>query len=188
MTAKSIVARILEDGPPVDPDEPSAFLKHYKSAWERAGFVLIDHTDRRWTLRETQQSWIWQDGAFSVEVGFDGTEYVITGFINNVPGDVEARSQSAYASKSTKTEAKALAAAIQMRKEIAGSVAARLSKLGFVGWRRDWHKGPIRVVLKPSKNGGYANIKVAMDYVPSADVIRVVTGLDKMCSKLYPDH
>lgn len=190
---------MLEAEPPVDPDEPNAFIQHYKSGWEREGFTPTTH--EHYSRSSPSEAWIWREGIFSVEVTHDtsdpahgpapfgaGGGFDIYGFINNVAGDVEAKSQSAYAHKTAKTEAKALAVATQLKNDISNSMAARLSRLGFVGWRNHWHKAPINVTLKPSKAGGYANIKVDMDYVPNADVIRVLTGLDKMCSKLYPDR
>lgn len=178
-------------------------MRSYQSAWERNGFQAS-------TGSEGQERWIWQDGIFSVEVtkhpdanqppageGFAALhrrayplsgEWEIYAFINNVPDDPENRSQSAYARKTAKTEEKALTTAIRLRHELSTSMAAKLVKLGFTGWRNHWHKAPITVTLKPSKSGGYANINLRMDYLPNDAAIKALTTLNKFVDKMYPDR
>jgi hypothetical protein len=178
---------MLEAGP-VDPDDPATFLSHYKSAWENAGFEPS-------TTEDGTEKWVWREGVFSVEVTHErGGEAVgprqfgneggweIYGFINNVPDDPENRSQSAYARKTTSSEVKALGIAKRLKTEITNSMAARLTKLGFTGWRNHWHKSPISVSLK--KN--YANISLDLRYVPNEKAIRVLTGMSKMVDRVLP--
>lgn len=202
---------MLEAGPKgsVDPDDPEAFIRHYQNAWQRAGFEPVEITgdeDAEVTAMRFPQyeKYVWREGIFSVEVTHEtphqeGEAHVprqfghqggwdIYAFINNVPDDPDARSQSAYAHKTAKTEQKALATAIRLRHEITTSMAARLVKLGFTGWRNHWHKAPITVTLKPSKSGGYANINLRMDYLPNDAAIKALTTLNKFVDKVYPDR
>jgi hypothetical protein len=178
MTAK----QIIEAGP--DPDDPNVFLKHFRDAWGRAGFEAS-------MAEGGQEKFVWRDGKFSVEVihhlpdetswrGLRGAaNYEIYAFID-VGDGVEDKRQSAYARKIATTDAKALALAVRLKNEIANSMAARLSKLGFTGWRNHWHRAPITVSLK--KN--YANIKVSMDYVPNERVIPLLTALTKTTDRI----
>jgi len=188
VTASDIVRVLVEDG--VDPDDPNVYMRHFQTAWERAGFQPS-------TTDEGQPRWVWREGIFSVEAtrhpeaeappageGFDALarranplagEWEIYGFIN-----VQDHRQNAYARKVAKTEARALNMAVRLKSEIMNSMAARLTKLGFTGWRNHWHRPPVTVSLK--KN--YANITVQMDYVPNEQVIPAVTGLSKVSDKI----
>ena len=173
----------------VDPDDPAAFVRHYQSAWQRAGFQL-EPTDDYGNERYT-----WKEGIFSVEVTKQArsSNFNVYAFIDNVTDGPDALdapdagSQNAYAHKVVKTEEKALTAAIRLRHELATSMAARLVKLGFNGWRNHWHKPPISVTLKPSKHGGYANISLQMDYLPNDAAIKALTALDKFVAQAYPE-
>lgn len=182
MTPKAIVSRLLEAGP--DPDDPAVFVRHYKDAWERAGFQARLNADR-------QEQWVWREGIFSVEVTHHRPEdaeheqwravrgaanWEIYGFIDIHEGKV----QNAYARKVVSTEDKALAVAVRLKNEIMNSMAARLTKLGFTGWRNHWHRPPITVTLK--KN--YANIALRLDYTPNEKVIPALTMLTKAADKI----
>lgn len=177
MNAHNLIHKLLEA---VDPDDPEAFIRNYKNAWERAGFQLDEEDDVKY---------VWQEGIFSVEATQLGREgaWEIYAYIADVPEYAETglsaiavSAQSAYARKTAKTEEKALATAIRLRHELATSMAAKLVKLGFVGWRNHWHKAPITVTLKSSKNGGYANINLQMQYLPNDTAIKALTKLDKL--------
>lgn len=179
MKAKQIILGLNEAGP--DPDDPNIFIKHFKDAWTRAGFEA--------TATETgEEKWIWREGPFSVEVVHHAqggvwamrgaTSYEIYAFIK-FPGAEDDPRQSAYARKDTTTEEKALAAAVKLKAEISNSMAARLTKLGFTGWRNHWHRSPISVSLKK----GYSNISVKMDYVPNEQAIALLTKLTRMTGK-----
>lgn len=178
-----------------DPDDPAAFLANYRDAFERLGFTPE-------MTAQGDPSWVWRNGPFEVTVskftpetaaeadvpfgmaaqaGATRGGYTVIAAID--AGDETGR-QNAHAFKTVKTEQKALYWAARYQKELNTSLAARLTRLGFSGWRNHWHKGPINVSLKPK----YVNIDVDMRYVPNNDAIRVLTGLDKMCSKLYPEH
>ena len=84
----------------------------------------------------------------------------------------------------SKTERRAYEVAAQFQKELPKSMAARLTRLGFAGWKNHWHKSPIHVSLKPS----YVNIDLELRYTPNDQAIKVLTGLDKMCNRLWPDR
>lgn len=187
MSASDIVNRMLEAGP-VDPDDPATFLSHYKSAWENAGFEPT-------TTEDGKAKWVWREGVFSVEVVHQQPEgeadwralrgannYEIYGFIDVHEDDPERKIQNAYARKTTSSEIKALGIAKRLKTEITNSMAARLTKLGFTGWRNHWHKSPISVSLK--KN--YANISLDLRYVPNEKAIRVLTGMSKMVDRVLP--
>lgn len=180
MTAKQI---ITEAGS--DPDDPNVFLKHYRDAWMRAGFEPM-------AAEEGQEKWVWRENKFSVEVihhradenswrGLRGAaNYELYAFIDAGDEGTEITRQNAYARKLATTDAKALATAVRLKTEIANSMAARLSNLGFTGWRGHWHRSPISVSLK--KN--FANIKVNMDYVPNERVIPMLTMLAKATDQI----
>jgi len=194
MNAQETVKRLLEG----DPDDPSTFIKHYQDAWERADFKQVEVTvtpqvrDILSTVPgavDEYRKYVWKEGIFSVEateIGRGGG-WEIYAFINNVAGDPEARSQSAYARKEAKTEPRALSTALRLRNELENSMAAKLVRLGFVGWRNHWNKAPISVTLKPSKHGGYVNVHLRMDYLPNDAAIKALTTLNKVVGKFYPE-
>jgi len=196
MNAQETVKRLLEG----DPDDPSTFIKHYQDAWERADFKQVEVTvtpqvrDILSTVpgsADEYRKYVWKEGIFSVEateIGRGGG-WEIYAFINNVAGDPEARSQSAYARKEAKTEQRALSVAMRLRNELENSMAAKLVRLGFVGWRNNWHKNSISVNLKPQtkKHGAYAHIKLEMNYLPNDAAIKALTTLNKVVGKFYPE-
>ena len=182
MTAKDTVKRLTED----DADDPSTFVQNYRDAWERAGFNQVEVAP---SAGHEYRKYVWREGIFSVEatqIGRNGS-WEIYAFINNVPGDSEHKSQSAYARRDTKHEKKAIELASILRGELENSMAARLVRLGFTGWRNHWHKNSINVTLKPSKNGGYANIELKMDYLPNDAAIKALTTLTKVHGEFYPE-
>lgn len=181
MTAEQVMKHLLEAG--VDPDDPSTFIRHFRGPWGDEGFTPA-------RTEEGEEKWVWREGPFSVEVTHHAPKddwravrgaanYEVYAFID-VSQDPEDRRQNAYARKETTTEEKALAYAIRFKNEIMNSMAARLSKLGFTGWRNHWHRAPISVSLK--KN--FANIRLAMDYVPNEQVIPILTKLKKVTDRL----
>lgn len=189
MNAQDTVKRLLET--PSDPDDPSTFVKHYQTAWQRAGFELedVDFTSNDIAAQASAdteyQRYVWKEGIFSIEatqIGRGG-EWEIYAYIRNTE---RPETQSAYARKEAKTEQRALSMAVQLRNELANSMAAKLVKLGFTGWRNHWHKSPINVTLKPSKHGGYANISVRLDYVPNEQAIKALTKLSKVADQILP--
>lgn len=203
MTADTIVSRLLEAEPPVppvpdpvtDPDDPEMVVKNYRGAFEKLGFNPSS-TD------EGDQRWIWREGNLEIEIVKFTPEnagdipfgpalrahatnggYAIWAYIL-VPDATRGELKNAYAHKIVKTERRAYEYAAQFQKELPKSMAARLTRLGFTGWKNYWHKSPIHVHLKPS----YVNIDLELRYTPNDQAIRVLTGLDKMCNRLWPER
>lgn len=199
MNAQKIVSKLLENAPQGqdDLDDPAAFIDRYQTAWEGAGFEHMADPDAGAVFGELRmpahKGYIWKDGPFSVEAVFESPHkagevelprqlgakggWIISAYIDT--GD-EVGSQNIQASKVAPTEKKALAAAIQMKQALSASMAAKLTALGYTGYRNHWHKSPISVSLKPS----YADIRVRMDYVPNDVAIKVLTALDKVADEL----
>lgn len=183
MNAQDTVKQLLET--PGDPDDPSTFVKHYQDQWQRAGFEQedVDFTSNAIAMQAGVEAeyrrYVWQEGIFRVEateIGRGG-EWEIYAYIRNTE-------QSAYARKEAKTEQRALSMAMQLRNEMANSMAAKLVKLGFTGWRNHWSKPPISVTLKPSKHGDYANIILRLDYVPNEQAVKMLTKLSNVADQL----
>lgn len=193
MTAEQITKHLLEAG--VDPDDPAVFLRNYADAFQRLGFAL-DSTE------SGQPKWIWTDGPLSVEVvkydsesaGADDIPYdlarqaratdegyAVWAYISQ-PTQTHGDIKNAYAHRAVKDERKAVELAAKYQKELPTSMAARLTRLGFSGWKNHWHKSPIHVTLRPK----YVNVDMSLRYVPNEQAIKALTALDKVRAKIFP--